>query len=145
VTVNRHQHGVDYVGLSFVRTAEDVRTAIREIAELGGRAPVIAKIETRAALDHQELLRAGRGDSRLGRWWRWEESNLRHGAYETPALPLSYTAAPRGISDFRDGILSQPGRRCPRLCSAEPWRPREFHVGQAVVSDEEPAARRVGI
>src|SRR6266705_2885062 len=27
-------------------------------------------------------------------WWRWEESNLRHGAYETPALPLSYTAGP---------------------------------------------------
>ncbi len=20
-------------------------------------------------------------------WWRWEDSNLRHGAYETPALP----------------------------------------------------------
>jgi hypothetical protein len=33
-------------------------------------------------------------------WWRWEELNLRHGAYETPALPLSYTAAPpmRGTS-----------------------------------------------
>jgi pyruvate kinase len=46
------QHGVDYVGLSFVRTAEDVRTAKREIAGLGGRAPVIAKIETRAALHH---------------------------------------------------------------------------------------------
>ena len=28
-------------------------------------------------------------------WWRWEESNLRHGAYETPALPLSYTAFAR--------------------------------------------------
>src|SRR5438034_1084267 len=25
-------------------------------------------------------------------WWRWEELNLRHGAYETPALPLSYPA-----------------------------------------------------
>ena len=24
-----------------------------------------------------------------GGWWRWEELNLRHGAYETPALPLS--------------------------------------------------------
>src|SRR5205823_4322426 len=29
---------------------------------------------------------------RAERWWRWEELNLRHGAYETPALPLSYTA-----------------------------------------------------
>ena len=31
------------------------------------------------------------------RWWRWEELNLRHGAYETPALPLSYTAEPGGV------------------------------------------------
>ena len=46
------QHGVDYVGLSFVRTAEDVRTAKHAMAGLGGGAPVIAKIETRAALDH---------------------------------------------------------------------------------------------
>jgi pyruvate kinase len=46
------QEGVDYVGLSFVRTGEDVRTAKREIARLGGSTPVIAKIETRAALDH---------------------------------------------------------------------------------------------
>jgi pyruvate kinase len=46
------QHGVDYVGLSFVRTAEDVREARRAMAGLGGRVPVIAKIETRSALDH---------------------------------------------------------------------------------------------
>jgi pyruvate kinase len=46
------QQGGDYVGLSFVRTGEDVRTAKREIARLGGGTPVIAKIETRAALDH---------------------------------------------------------------------------------------------
>src|SRR5204863_6109717 len=32
---------------------------------------------------------------RAERWWRWEELNLRHGAYETPALPLSYTAGQR--------------------------------------------------
>jgi pyruvate kinase len=46
------QHGVDYVGLSFVRTAEDVVMAKREMARLGGNMAVIAKIETRAALDH---------------------------------------------------------------------------------------------
>jgi len=46
------EHGVEYVGLSFVRTAEDVRTAKREVARLGGDTPVIAKIETRSALDH---------------------------------------------------------------------------------------------
>lgn len=41
---------VDYIGVSFVRTAEDVRTAKREIAKRGGDVPVIAKIETQAAL-----------------------------------------------------------------------------------------------
>ena len=42
--------GVDYIGLSFVRTADDVRTAKQEIAQRGGSTPVIAKIETQAAL-----------------------------------------------------------------------------------------------
>jgi hypothetical protein len=36
-----------------------------------------------------------RGSVRGEQWWRWEELNLRHGAYETPALPLSYTAVSR--------------------------------------------------
>src|SRR3990167_6514210 len=39
-------------------------------------------------------------------WWRWEELNLRHGAYETPALPLSYTAEGRDDRGSR-GILPQ--------------------------------------
>ena len=34
---------------------------------------------------------------RWSSWWRWEELNLRHGAYETPALPLSYTAEPESV------------------------------------------------
>ena len=42
--------GVDYIGLSFVRTADDVQTAKQEIAQRGGSTPVIAKIETQAAL-----------------------------------------------------------------------------------------------
>ena len=42
--------GVDYIGLSFVRTAEDVRAAKQEIAQRGGFTPIIAKIETHAAL-----------------------------------------------------------------------------------------------
>lgn len=46
------EQGVDYVGLSFVRTVEDVHTARAHIAALGSRVPVIAKIETQAALDH---------------------------------------------------------------------------------------------
>jgi pyruvate kinase len=44
------REGVDYVGLSFVRTGNDVAVAKREIADAGGDAPVIAKIETSAAL-----------------------------------------------------------------------------------------------
>ena len=48
--------GVDYVGLSFVRTVEDVRTARAHIEALGGQVPVIAKIETQAALDHFDAI-----------------------------------------------------------------------------------------
>ena len=47
-----------------------------------------------------EALRAGREE-----WWRWEELNLRHGAYETPALPLSYTAEPNCGAELQAGIL----------------------------------------
>jgi pyruvate kinase len=55
-------HGIDYLGLSFVRSAEDVGTARAHIARLGGRVPVIAKIETQAALDHfDEILEAADG------------------------------------------------------------------------------------
>ncbi|HET9489263.1 MAG TPA: pyruvate kinase [Methylomirabilota bacterium] len=46
------EQGIDYLGLSFVRWAEDVRTARAHIECLGGQVPVIAKIETQAALDH---------------------------------------------------------------------------------------------
>jgi len=44
------KEGVDYIGLSFVRTGNDVAIAKRQITEAGGDAPVIAKIETSAAL-----------------------------------------------------------------------------------------------
>jgi pyruvate kinase len=43
---------VDYVGLSFVRTAADVRSARAHIAALGAETPIIAKIETASALRH---------------------------------------------------------------------------------------------
>jgi pyruvate kinase len=56
------EQGVDYLGLSFVRSAADVRTARGHIERLGGRVPVIAKIETQAALDHfDEILDAADG------------------------------------------------------------------------------------
>src|SRR5215212_2806353 len=38
------------------------------------------------------------------RWWRGGDSNSRPRAYESPALPLSYLAAPSSLSD-------QEGRR----------------------------------
>src|SRR5881628_288761 len=50
----------------------------------------------------------------LSGWWRWEELNLRHGAYETPALPLSYTADPRKVDQLQDEILPQTPRSCPK-------------------------------
>src|SRR5438874_5934951 len=48
-------------------------------------------------------------------WWRWEELNLRHGAYETPALPLSYTARwpgrPRSERSVPHDAETQPAWR----------------------------------
>jgi pyruvate kinase len=46
------QHAVDYVALSFVRTASDVLEAKRFIQEQGSTIPVIAKIEKHEALKH---------------------------------------------------------------------------------------------
>src|SRR5437762_7437534 len=55
------------------------------------------------------LAQAARG------WWRWEELNLRHGAYETPALPLSYTAGwpgrPRSERSVPHDAETQPAWR----------------------------------
>ncbi len=44
--------GVDWIALSFVRTAHDVRTTKKVIAEAGKTTPLIAKIEKFEALDH---------------------------------------------------------------------------------------------
>ena len=56
------EQGIDYLGLSFVRSAEDVRAARAHIERLGGHVPVIAKIETQAALDRfDEILNAADG------------------------------------------------------------------------------------
>lgn len=49
-------HGVDLVALSFVRTPEDVRHAKRVITRLGGRQPVIAKIEKPEAVAALEAI-----------------------------------------------------------------------------------------
>ena len=46
------EHGVDYVALSFVRTAGDLREARGALAEQGAAIPLIAKIEKHEALRH---------------------------------------------------------------------------------------------
>lgn len=46
------EQGVDYVALSFVRSAEDCRQCKNYIAELGAQTPLIAKIEKPEALNH---------------------------------------------------------------------------------------------
>ncbi len=45
------EHEVDYVGLSFVRSADEVRAVKERIAEAGASARVVAKIEKPQALD----------------------------------------------------------------------------------------------
>ena len=61
--------GVDYVALSFVQTAEDIRRAREVMEEAGRRAPIIAKIERPAAvenlttiLDLADAVMVARGD-----------------------------------------------------------------------------------
>jgi len=53
------QKGVDYVALSFVRTAADVEGVRRLVRESGDEVPLIAKIEKHEALEHiDEILAA---------------------------------------------------------------------------------------
>lgn len=48
------EQGMDYLALSFVRTAEDVRQLRALLQELGASIPIVAKIEKREALAHFE-------------------------------------------------------------------------------------------
>jgi hypothetical protein len=52
------------------------------------------------------------------RWWRWEELNLRHGAYETPALPLSYTAVAGECARVAEGDFTVTGITTPVVVGA---------------------------
>ncbi len=55
-------HGVDLIALSFVRSAQDLRHAKSVIRRLGGRQPLIAKIEKPQAVDNLEaIVRVGDG------------------------------------------------------------------------------------
>jgi pyruvate kinase len=62
-------HDIDYVAQSFVQTAEDVRQMRLLLRNLGMNAQIIAKFETRKAIDHMEeiiaetdVLMVARGD-----------------------------------------------------------------------------------
>lgn len=48
------EQGLDYIGLSFVRDARDVTQAREFLAKKGCRIPLIAKLETREAVQHRE-------------------------------------------------------------------------------------------
>ncbi|HEU5393478.1 MAG TPA: pyruvate kinase [Candidatus Methylomirabilis sp.] len=53
------QQGVDYLSVSFVRTAEDIHQAKALLQEAGAEIPVVAKIEKRDALENiEEILEA---------------------------------------------------------------------------------------
>ena len=55
-------HGVDWIALSFVRRADDVRTLTQLLASRGADVPVIAKIEKPQAVDHlDDILAAVQG------------------------------------------------------------------------------------
>lgn len=63
------QQGVDFIAVSFVRTADDVRVVRQVIASAGGNQGIIAKIETRQGvenlaeiLDEADGLMVARGD-----------------------------------------------------------------------------------
>ncbi len=49
-------HDIDYVAISFVQTAADVHKAQTLLRSLGSKAKVIAKIETKVALDHLDAI-----------------------------------------------------------------------------------------
>ena len=56
------EQDVDYIALSFVRSASDCEHAKKLINEAGGRAPLIAKIEKAEAIDHlDEIIAAADG------------------------------------------------------------------------------------
>jgi len=50
--------GEDFVGVSLVRTGEDLRAVRRVLRSLGRPAPLVAKIETAVALDHLDEILA---------------------------------------------------------------------------------------
>ncbi|WP_243239353.1 pyruvate kinase [Sulfobacillus harzensis] len=50
------EEGIDWVAASFIRTADDVVQVRRYLEELGSAVPIIAKIETKAAVENLEAV-----------------------------------------------------------------------------------------
>ncbi len=107
------EQNVDYIALSFVRSAEDCARAKTLIRDAGGRAPLIAKIEKAEAIDHLDEIIAtadavmvARGD--LGSWSRF----IKNGSLKRPSTPASWLSPPRRCCNR---WLVVPGRRAPKL------------------------------
>lgn len=49
-------HDIDYVALSFVQTEQDIRTLCNMLKSLGSKSKIIAKIETKAAVENIERI-----------------------------------------------------------------------------------------
>src|SRR6202022_3803046 len=67
-------------------------------------APHPAAVGSAGALAQPQAVAA----ARRGMWWRREDSNLRHGAYETPALPPELRRLGRNFAQLQSGILTRP-------------------------------------
>src|SRR2546428_9356733 len=102
-------------------------------AEDGIRDLIVTGVQTCALPIYILVRHAGRGCRRRSRswsvaearrWWRWEELNLRHGAYETPALPLSYTAGWPGRPRSERSVPHDADTQPAHVCAIKSWRRR---------------------
>src|SRR3990170_3801172 len=88
------------------------RTVVRSTTEkrASGRP---AAVTTMKCIEAPKRLQERLG--KVGEWWRREDSNLRHGAYETPALPPELRRRKSRGQPDRFAII--PAKRNPRVTS----------------------------
>ncbi len=118
--------GADYVAVSFVRHAEDVRRARRELEDAGGSGGIVAKIERAEALDSiADVIRASdavmiaRGD--LG---------VEIGDAELPAVQKSVTRLAREMNSV---VITATQMMQSMIESPIPTRAEVFDVANAVL------------
>ena len=137
--------GVDYVALSFVRKAEDIRL-VREICEAWGRpTPIVAKIETPAAVENLEGIIAGgrRRDGRARRSRRGVPARARAGHPEQILGLVAHLPAAGHRRDRDapvDGARHAPDAR--RGERRRQRRVRRHRRGHALGRDARPATTR---